>query len=102
MYEIEPLLCEATVSIDADLRGDEDAQVKFFDHFDGPALQLSGNGIDVILRLDFEQLQKIADQIAEWGVLPADKALECLDEKYNQKKEKLTEVRSLLDFGSDK
>jgi len=63
--EFEPLIYEAIVSIDADLRGDEEAQVKFFDYFDGPALQLSGNGVDVILRLDYEQLQKIADQIAE-------------------------------------
>lgn len=96
LYVIEPLINEAIVSIDADLRGDEDSQVKFFEYLDGPALQLAGNGVDVILRLDYEQLQKITDQIAGWGILPGDKALSDLEEKFNPKKKKIAEVSEFL------
>lgn len=55
------------VSIEADLRDDEDSMVKFSDEMDGPVLQLAGNGIEIAIALDDEHLQIIVDQLAEWG-----------------------------------
>jgi len=98
-FEPEHLLGGAVVNIDVDLTGDKYSQVKFFEYLNCSALQLSGNGIDLILRLDGEHLQKIADQLAEWGYLPSEESLADLDEKFNPMKKRISEVRSILDGG---
>lgn len=55
------------MDIKADLRNDEDSIVKFSCEMDGPVLQFASNGIEIAIALDDEHLQKIADQLSEWG-----------------------------------
>lgn len=62
--------------LEADLRGDEDAEIKLSDEMDGPVLQLAGNHVDIAIMLDDHQLQKLADGLAEWGYVASNDATE--------------------------
>jgi hypothetical protein len=67
LIDTEPLLGDPIVYLEADMRGDEDSSIFFFDGMDGPVLQLAGNGVDIAIRLDGDQLQEIVEKLADWG-----------------------------------
>ena len=94
--ETEPLHYGANVNLELDLTGDENSSVAFNDMMDGPVLQLAGNSCDVAICLDPEHLQKITDELAEWGYIPSEKSLINIIDKKHPNFKKLSTVRKLL------
>ena len=55
-------------TIEHDIAGDEDAEISLTEEFPSSAvLQFDGNGSDLHVSLDHDQLQRLTNLLGEWG-----------------------------------